>query len=181
MFFRSRKKPANEANSECKLLNQYNTMNSSTDMRYFIADGQLVGSIDGQSFFAEAGSGGRAGSKKKGVLNIGLANNPDATCVRGNDKDPDGFGPIPEGLYYMKTHEKNVNWIRLNQDPTNNMCGRDGFAIHGRGPTGSHGCIVPNDFGVVLRLYAICLEREKNKKAPPTLQVIRSVGSLCGA
>ena len=53
-----------------------------TDLVYNIVEELLTGSIDGVSITAQAVSGGRAGSKMKGVVNPLLANNPYATGVK---------------------------------------------------------------------------------------------------
>jgi hypothetical protein len=57
------------------------------------------------------------------------------------------------GLYTLKVHESKPNWIRLIPNKKNYMSKRDGFAIHGRGKRGSDGCIVPNNFSIVTKLY----------------------------
>ena len=59
-------------------------------------------------------------------------------------------GPIPRGLYTIgaphdtPTHGPYV--LRLEPDPTNDMCGRSGFLIHGdsvsKPGTASQGCII---------------------------------------
>jgi hypothetical protein len=54
---------------------------------------------------------------------------------------------------------------------------RDGFAIHGRGPRGSDGCIVPADFHVVQLLYSQVKARETANRPRPTLSVF-AVGDL---
>ncbi len=151
------------------------------DLYYYIAEARLIGTVDGQTFWDQAGSGGRAGSKVKGAVNPLLANNPFMTCSTGSGKSLDGYGPLPPGIYYMKTHETKSNWIRLNPDPKNDMCGRAGFAIHGRGQTGSHGCIVPNDFGIVQRIYALCAARQKKQESAPVLQVTGTTMMMEGA
>lgn len=66
------------------------------------------------------------------------------------------LGPIPQGNYTMgkpehdgpgETSPNGPYTIRLTQDPTNEMFGRDGFLMHGdsiKTPgSASHGCIVP--------------------------------------
>lgn len=55
-------------------------------------------------------------------------------------------GPIPPGAY--RIHRSATNDVLgrssfLEPDPANAMWGRDGFFIHGPGPKGSDGCIVP--------------------------------------
>lgn len=141
-----------------------------TDFVYNIVEDLLTGSLDGVTFSASAGSGGRAGSKLKGVVNPLLANNPYATGIKSEGNR--AGGPIVMGKYTMKTHESRKFWIRLIPDAGNNMKGRDGFAIHGRGPIGSHGCIVPTDFNVVEALYKLIAAREMKGGPAPTLAVV---------
>ena len=139
------------------------------DLRYNIVEGTLVGQIDKLSVNAQAGSGGRAGTKSKGALNHWLANNPFATAVKLNDKTPGG--PLPIGYYRLALHEKRRNWIRLLPFSSNQMFGRAGFAIHGRGPRGSDGCIVPTDFTVVTSICAALQKRVDAGGRNPVLQV----------
>jgi hypothetical protein len=148
-----------------------------TDLVYNIVEELLNGRLDGVSITAHAGSGGRAGSKTKGVANIFLAGNPYATGVKKTDKNPGG--PIPMARYTLRTHEKKNNWIRLLpfSEDAKLLGSRDGFAIHGRGKRGSDGCIVPTDFNIVQLLYKLVEAREKAGKAAPTLAVV-AVGDL---
>jgi hypothetical protein len=145
------------------------------DLVYNIVEERLLGNIDGVSITAHVVSGGRAGSKKKGVVNPFLANNPYATGVKQSDKTPGG--PLILGLYTLRTHEKKPNYIRLIPSTGNYMRGRSGFLIHGRGQRGSDGCIVPTDFPVVQKIYDLVRAREKNKHPPPTLAVV-AIGDL---
>ncbi|WP_345829391.1 tlde1 domain-containing protein [Erwinia sp. HDF1-3R] len=72
----------------------------------------------------------------------GYKDNPDFECLK--DK-----GPLPRGKYRIgrpiALHPKAGRYVlRLTPYPSNNMCGRTGFLIHGdngRG-TASEGCIV---------------------------------------
>jgi hypothetical protein len=57
------------------------------------------------------------------------------------------------------------------------MHNRDGFAIHGRGQRGSDGCIVPENFRVVLELLDAAKFRAKKGISPLILEVI-AVGDL---
>lgn len=139
------------------------------DLGYNILERMLIGEIDGVSINAQACSGGRAGSKIAGVVNPILANNAYLTHVRKQSKR--AGGPIVMGMYYLRTHEGRVNWVRLVPFKGNNMQGRDGFAIHGRGPRGSDGCIVPTDFHVVQLLHKLVHDREQVQKPAPTLAV----------
>ncbi|PIT61153.1 DUF2778 domain-containing protein [Snodgrassella alvi] len=71
-------------------------------------------------------------------------NEPSMQCVS-------NVGPLPRGKYIMKElilNHKHMGpyIIRLEPDPSNNMCGRSGFYIHGdsiKNPgTASTGCII---------------------------------------
>jgi hypothetical protein len=143
-----------------------------TDLVYDIVELTLTGTIDGVSISADAGSGGRAGSKTKGAVHQLLANNPYATQVKKTKSHPGG--PLPRARYELKTHESRPLWIRLTPVAEDGVLlgKRDGFAIHGRGAWGSDGCIVPTDFTVVELLHRLVKARETAGKAPPTLEVI---------
>jgi hypothetical protein len=147
------------------------------DLFYNIASGRLAGVVDGNRFDDYAGSGGRAGSKVEGAANWRLQNNPLATHVGGKrSAGTHNFGPIPNGRYALQVHETRTNWVRLVPEEKNIMYERRDFAIHGRGQVGSHGCIVPSDFGVVLRLIALLQARASRGAPAPTLEVV-AVGS----
>lgn len=144
-----------------------------TDMVYNIETGALKGKIGENHISAFAGSGGRAGSKVEGAVNPFLANNSLATHIGGpKNASTHTFGPIPQGVYALKLHETRKNWIRLNPISGTDTLGRAGFAIHGRGTTGSHGCLVPTDFNVVLHLCKLVEANDKNGLPPITLRVI---------
>ena len=140
-----------------------------TGLTYNIADGRLSGLVDGVRIDAHAGSGGRAGSKTPYAANYFLANNPLAPHVKAGG---DIFGPLPQGRFRLQLHESRPNWIRLIADRSNIMLVRDGFAIHGRGAVGSHGCIVPDRFDVVRILCKILKQRHERGQEAPTLQVV---------
>lgn len=149
---------------------------SGTDLEYNIAEQRLTGEIDGTSINATAVAGGRAGSKKRGVVNFLLANNPYATHVKKRGKRPGG--PLPMTTYKLKTHESKPNWIRLvPKYGAASLGGRAGFAIHGHGPRGSDGCIVPSDFHVLRTLYKLVKAREDAGEEAPTLVVV-AIGDL---
>ena len=141
-----------------------------TDLTYNIVEQLLEGVIDGQAIHGRAVSGGRAGTKTPRVENVLLANNPYLTKVKKTGANPGG--PTVMGKYRLQTHERRPNWIRLVPYDDNVMFGRDGFAIHGRGPRGSDGCIVPTDFSVVQQVYKLVRAREKANRPAPTLTVI---------
>lgn len=138
------------------------------DLTYNIVEENLRGMVGGVTINCLAGSGGRAGTKTKDAYNPFLANNALATHVH---TGAHSFGPLPQGSYYMVPHEKDAHMVRLNPFSTNQMFGRSGFLIHGRGKIGSHGCIVPYDFANVSK---ICLgvQRAVKNGQQPVLQVI---------
>lgn len=147
-----------------------------THLKYNIESRLLTGRIEGLEIKTIAGSGGRAGSKQVSE-NVFLANNSFATHVGGEENSgTHNFGPIPIGVYTLKVHEKRKNWIRLLPKNSNRMFGRKGFAIHGRGRIGSHGCIVPQNFSVILKLIDV-LKTNPQKKY--TLKVV-SIGANIG-
>lgn len=147
------------------------------ELTYNIVAERLRGSIDGVRIDVHAGSGGRAGSKVPGATNWHLQNNPLATHVGGTkSRGTHHFGPIPTGSYTLRVHESKPNWIRLVPDAQNVMFEREGFAIHGRGDVGSHGCIVPFDFGVVTQLIAILAARTVRRAPAVRLEVV-AIGS----
>jgi hypothetical protein len=141
-----------------------------TDLTYNIVEQLLEGVVDGHAIHARAVSGGRAGTKTAGAENPFLANNPYLTKVKKAGTTPGG--PTIMGKYRLVAHESHSNWIRLVPFSDNAMFGRDGFAIHGRGPRGSDGCIVPTDFAVVQMLYKLVKARQAAHKGAPTLSVV---------
>jgi hypothetical protein len=141
----------------------------SPELRYNIASGELTGWVAGRRIQAQAGSGGRAGSKTAGSLNWWLANNPFAVSVKKTAHNPGG--PLPLGRYRLVLHESRPNWIRLLPLPGHSMHRRDGFAIHGRGARGSDGCIVPTDFAVALELCTALRDLARAQREAPVLEV----------
>jgi len=142
------------------------------ELTYNIASGLLCGQVDGTYISACAGSGGRAGTKAKDGLNWWLANNPLATHVKlPADKSHPG-GPLPMGTYRVVLHETTPNWLRLLPLDERQMHGRSGMAIHGRGPRGSDGCIVPTDFAVVMQLCKLVRDRKAAGGPDVLLQVV---------
>ncbi len=70
-------------------------------------------------------------------------NNPDMQCTQ-------GVGPLPQGVYTIGEPHNSPSTGRvtmnLEPDPSNDMCGRSLFRIHGDNPamnhTASDGCII---------------------------------------
>ncbi|MGE0797086.1 MAG: hypothetical protein AB7G13_24770 [Lautropia sp.] len=142
------------------------------DLTYNIASGLLSGRVDQLTVRVQAGSGGRAGSKTPGALNWWLANNPLATRVKMADDKSRPGGPLPMGRYRVVPHESRSNWLRLLPESPESMHGRTGMAIHGRGPRGSDGCIVPTDFTVVQQLYRVLVKRKAEQRPDAVLEVV---------
>lgn len=150
------------------------------ELSYNIASMRLQGVVDGTDINIIAYSGGRGGSKESGAINNLIANNPFLTGIKLDErKKAQGSvgGALPMGTYVLQLHETKKNWIRLNPINVPNMHERAGFAIHGRGQRGSDGCIVPNDFQIVLKLCELVKAR-KDKKLPNVLLKVYAVGDL---
>jgi hypothetical protein len=141
------------------------------ELSYNIAEMRLSGNIDGTIFDTLAYCGGRGGSKIPGAANPIIMNNPFLTSLKEDKEKKIDGGPLPIGIYTLSLHEKKTNWIRLTPKDVVAMHGRDGFAIHGRGPEGSQGCIVPEDFSVVQKICALVKDRKDKKKSSITIDV----------
>jgi hypothetical protein len=95
----------------------------------------------GNMFLVEDGSRDLIGTGYSGSQEHGGKNNPHAQC----EKD---IGPICRGRYTIGSPFNGPSpfSLRLTPDPANEMCGRDGFLIHGDSiadpGTASHGCII---------------------------------------
>jgi hypothetical protein len=124
-------------------------------LTYYIFEGVLVGTVDGKTIHIWAKSGGGGGSTK-GASAPDAVNNPYLTSqklkvgIRG--------GPIPIGRYKI---QRPAPWhrglaARLEPEPPSHFQKRTGrgggFLIHGSGPLGSDGCIVPTDKAEFLAL-----------------------------
>lgn len=145
------------------------------DLSFNIATGQLSGTINNYSFAVRAWSGGRGGSKTPHVASEVMVNNPLLTCLK-LDNSSHYAGPLPMAFYYLTANKEKQNWIKLTPF-RGYMCKRDGFYIHGRGPIGSEGCIVPVDFSVVQKLYELVLTNTEAARSPYTLEV-KAVGDI---
>jgi type VI secretion system (T6SS) effector TldE1-like protein len=97
----------------------------------------------GQMLLVEDGMRDLIGKGYSGSEAEGGKNNPHAQC----EKD---IGPIPRGRYTIGAPFAGPSplSLRLTPDAANDMCGRDGFLIHGDSiaepGTASHGCIILN-------------------------------------
>lgn len=120
-------------------------------LTYVIFTGRLVGFANGRSFNIHALSGGGGGSRNPDNPDVlydpGVINNPYMTGQRTMPGERRG-GPIPPGSYKINSPAKHKHLglsAQLTPRSTASMAGRGGFYIHGRGPRGSDGCIVPMD------------------------------------
>ena len=118
-------------------------------LTYYIREGVLAGTIYGQMFHLEALSGGGGGSTTHKVATS--VNNPYMeglkTSGAANALGHVHGGPLPPGKYIVHTPSQHPH-LGLSAKLTHpkfRPMGRDGFYIHGRGPHGSDGCIVPLD------------------------------------
>jgi hypothetical protein len=101
-------------------------------------------------------SGGRGGSRNltPGWIAWDIVNNPYMTGLEQIEGRPGHVygGPIPIGPYIVSTPSYNIHVkgmaSALTPGKHNTMMHRSGgFLIHGRGPKGSAGCIVPMNPG----------------------------------
>jgi hypothetical protein len=120
----------------------------SASLTYSISEGLLTGLANGAMIYVTALSGGGGGSTRHGGNSD--TNNPYSTGVKTEEgKTHQHGGPIPTGRYRILPPSRHPHLglsCRLDPydaDQTRHMGGRDGFYIHGRGPHGSDGCIVP--------------------------------------
>ena len=148
-------------------------------LRYSIADEMLYSTEKGFSFSSKAFSGGGRGSAA-GMQQTDLAH------WNTNKKAPESFdeknrgGPLPTGFYlakYIGKYKKFGECARLEQTLTSlvhvdilegiKVTDRDGFLIHGAGPRGSDGCIVP----ATKEALRAVLTHIKNSKGTVLLEV----------
>jgi hypothetical protein len=117
------------------------------NLTYYIFEGVLTGIVDGRLYHLFALSGGGGGSTKNATQ--ASANNPYMEGLKTSDipkgKGHTHGGPIPPGKYKIEkpAHHPHLGLSAKLLHPQWRPLGRDGFYIHGRGPHGSDGCIVP--------------------------------------
>lgn len=119
------------------------------NLTYYINEGVLAGTVGRSTLHLIALSGGAAGSTRNPTAPA--MNNPYMTGLvttgsSGAANHVHG-GPIPPGRYTIERPSQHPHLglsARL-VNPPGRAGGRDGFYIHGRGPHGSDGCIVPTD------------------------------------
>ena len=131
---------------------------STNILTYSIATETLSGTVGTERFFFKAWSGGRRGTTGSEAQSA-----PASYDVFRKEKHGAGVhgGPLPPGIYlcrYVAHHPKFHECIFLEQTLTSlfevdakaniRFYNRDGFYIHGRGPHGSDGCIVPENESV---------------------------------
>lgn len=146
-----------------------------SNMTFNVAEGLLYGELSGVKFRGAAVSGGRGGSTDSQAGNWLLQNNVFSSRIK---ESPTRMGgTIPLGKYFMVPHEKKERWTRLNPCKGTYLADRDGFAIHPRGPEGSHGCIVPFNDGEAQRIRAAVQIFRNNNNEWPIIEII-AVGDI---
>jgi hypothetical protein len=131
---------------------------ASNILKYSIRDELLYGTVSNISFSMKAYSGGGRGSTA-GAERADLAHWNTAKRAPGSYDEKNRGGPIPLGIYvasYYGVHPHLGRCAELTQTLSSllqrdyesatglRVTDRDGFFIHGRGPKGSDGCIVPS-------------------------------------
>jgi hypothetical protein len=113
-------------------------------LTYALWEGLLTGTAGGRPVHIRALSGGGGGSTKSASDPFAV-NNPTVTEQKENRRRQLRGGPIPVGTYVVHPPAAwsggSIAAVLTPRYRTN----RDGFLIHGRGPLGSDGCIVPLD------------------------------------
>lgn len=125
------------------------------NLTYLIFEGLLTGTAGDQFVHLTALSGGGGGSTKHRTS--AAVNNPymEALRTRGEGGYHVHGGPIPPGKYLIckpGRHRHLGLSAQLIHTASKAPMGRDGFYIHGQGPHGSDGCIVPIDVSQFRRL-----------------------------
>ena len=129
------------------------------ELTYYIFEGVLVGKAGAQMIHMVAFSGGGGGSTRHPPADS--TNNPYMTALKMTAKNVTPHvhgGALPIGDYGIdrpKLHPTLGPSARLTPSKGQTMFGRDGFFIHGRGPHGSDGCIVPSSPADLVRLLSI--------------------------
>ncbi len=127
----------------------------SASLTFYISEGLLTGLAAGHMIHLRAMSGGGGGSTKHG--GDADTDNPASTGVK--ETATRRGGPLPVGKYKIHAPSRRAHLGLCAQlDPYDkeqaaHMFGRGGFFIHGRGPLGSDGCIVPMESFAVLMGY----------------------------
>lgn len=111
-------------------------------LTYSLYQGVLTGTAGGRSIEMKAYSGGGGGSTRSASDPFAV-NNPVVTEQKQRGRTVRG-GPIPVGEYIILPPATWHGSLAAVLVPRASMK-RSGFMIHGRGPLGSDGCIVPTD------------------------------------
>jgi len=117
-------------------------------MTYYIFEGVLVGFVERDLIHISAWSGGAGGSTMHRT--DASANNPYMYALKEVDNKATHIhihgGPIPPGTYRIHTpdHHPKLGLSARLEPITPLPNNRGGFYIHGQGPHGSDGCIVPS-------------------------------------
>lgn len=126
-------------------------------LRYSISDEMLYGTVSNIPFSMKAFSGGGRGSTQ-GMAQTDLAHWSTRKKAPAKFSQRDRGGPLPTGAYivsYYGQHDHLGRCAILHQTISSiihldftssagiSVTDRDGFYIHGEGPKGSDGCIVP--------------------------------------
>jgi hypothetical protein len=120
-------------------------------LHYSIFLGWLWGTAGDESFGLSAWSGGRGGSTTPHAVDPATVNNPFRTGQKTDHAHGVHGGPLPIGEYHIATPHHHPH-LGLSAQLTYHsggltfgLLGRgDDFFIHGHGPHGSDGCIVPD-------------------------------------
>ena len=145
------------------------------ELSYFIQEGVLVGKVGERPFHILALSGGGGGSTQSRPA--ASTNNPymeTFKTVEGRKNMPHAHGgPIPPGRYRIQgpTHNSHLGLSAQLVLERGGSTHRSGFYIHGRGPHGSDGCIVPLDSKQFQQLMAAL-----KATGGGTLQVAETMG-----
>ena len=114
-------------------------------LTYYIFEGVLAGTIGSDMVHVIAWSGGAGGSTKNPTDDS--ANNPYRYALKERDSKKHHVhgGPIPPGKYQILPPAKHDKLgLSAKLEPSRTLPNhRGGFYIHGQGPHGSDGCIVP--------------------------------------
>lgn len=117
-------------------------------LAFYILNGILRGTIGEKTVAMPMYSGGGGGStKNKPDPSV---NDPRETTLKTKEKPHVHGGPLPTGWYSVRKPRIGSDGggipgrcAKLVPDADNAMHDRDAFYIHGRGPHGSDGCLVP--------------------------------------